>query len=58
MLNDKPELAGDAMVYLTRSKQEWLAGRYIDVRWDMDELFGMKDKIVEKDLLRVRLAVD
>lgn len=56
MILDKAELASDTFVYLTRSRQEWLAGRYVCVNWDMDELFAMKEKIVEKDLLRVRLV--
>lgn len=43
-------------MYLTRTRQEWLAGRYIDVRWDMEEFFGMRERVVEGDLLRVRLA--
>lgn len=56
ILKDKAELASDTFVYLTRKREEWLAGRYIDVRWDMEEFFGMKEEIVGKDLLRVRLA--
>ena len=56
VLRDKAELASDTIVYLTQSRQEWLAGRYVDSHWDMGEFFEMKDKIVEKDLLRVRLA--
>ena len=58
MLTDKVELASDTLVYLTQSRQEWLAGRYVSAQWDMLELFGMKEKIVEKDLLRVRMAVE
>jgi hypothetical protein len=56
VLVDKVELASDTFVYLTRTRQEWLAGRYIDVRWDMEKFFGMREKVVEGDLLRVRLA--
>lgn len=57
VLVDTVELASDTFVYLTRTRQEWLAGRYVDVRWDMEEFFGMREKVVEGDLLRVRLAV-
>ncbi|KAI4288646.1 MAG: hypothetical protein L6R35_002099, partial [Caloplaca aegaea] len=52
LLIDAPELAANTIVYLTRQRQEWLRGRYVDVTWDMDEFFARKDEIVEKDLLR------
>lgn len=55
IFKDQPELASDTIVYLTQSRQEWLAGRFVDVHWDMGEFFAMKDKIVQKDLLKVRL---
>ena len=57
-LVDKAELAGDAMVWLTAERREWLAGRYVSVNWDVEELLQKKDKIVEQDLLKVRLATD
>ena len=57
MLTDKPEVGGDTIVWLTQSKREWLAGRYVSCTWDMDELLGMKKEIVERDLLKVRMAV-
>ena len=56
-LVDKAELAGDAMVWLTTERREWLAGRYISVNWDVEELLQKKDKIVKEDLLKVRLDV-
>ena len=56
-LTDKPELAADTIVHLTREKQTWLAGRYVSCTWDMTELFAMKDHIIERDLLKVRLAI-
>ncbi|KAL9001767.1 MAG: hypothetical protein Q9188_005277 [Gyalolechia gomerana] len=58
VITDTPELAANTIVYLTQKRQEWLAGRYVNAKWDMDELFGKKDEIVEKDLLRVRMAVE
>ncbi|KAL8693983.1 MAG: hypothetical protein Q9218_001281 [Villophora microphyllina] len=58
LLIDTPELAANTIVYLTHKRQEWLRGRYVSVNWDMDELFKKKDEIVEKDLLRVRMAVE
>ncbi|KAL8684045.1 MAG: hypothetical protein Q9186_000075 [Xanthomendoza sp. 1 TL-2023] len=55
---DTLELAVNTMVYLTQKRQEWLAGRYISVNWDMEELLAKRDEIVEKDLLKVRMAVE
>ena len=59
VLIDTPELGADTMVYLLHQpqRQDWLAGRYISVLWDMPEFFAMKDTIVAKDLLKVRLVV-
>jgi hypothetical protein len=57
LLSDTPELAGETMVWLSSEKREWLAGRYVSVNWDMEEFMCKKDEIVEKDLLKVRMAV-
>lgn len=57
VLIDQPALAADTFVWLTAERRDWLASRYVSCTWDMEELVGMKDKIVQKDLLRVRLDV-
>jgi NAD(P)-dependent dehydrogenase (short-subunit alcohol dehydrogenase family) len=57
ILNDTVELAGDAFVWLSKEKREWLAGRYFDVQWDVDELEKKREVIVKNELLKVRLAV-
>ena len=57
MLSDTPELAGDASVWLTAERREWLAGRYVSVNWDAKELLEKREKIVKDDLLKVRLDV-
>lgn len=57
-LVDTPELAGDALVWLTGERREWLAGRYVSVNWDVGELEGRKGEIVKGDLLKVRMAVN
>ncbi|KAI1417108.1 NAD(P)-binding protein [Hypoxylon sp. FL1857] len=54
---DTPELSADSLVYLTSQKRDWLAGRYINVTWDLPELMKMRDEIVEGDKLKVRLVV-
>lgn len=56
-LNDTVELPADAIVYLTQTKREWLAGRYIDLSWDMPELLSREREIVEGDKLKIRLVV-
>lgn len=58
LLNDTPELAGNTILFVTHERQEWLRGRYVSAHWDMEELFAKKDEIVEKDLLRIRMAVE
>jgi NAD(P)-dependent dehydrogenase (short-subunit alcohol dehydrogenase family) len=56
-LVDKPELAGDSIVWLTGERKEWLSGRYVSCNWDMQELLAKQDEIVKGDLLKVRMAV-
>ena len=57
LLIDTPELSGDTIVWLSQEKRTWLAGRYVSCTWDMGELMGKKEEIIEKDLLKVRMAV-
>lgn len=57
VLIDQPELCGDTVVWLTRERREWLQDRYVSCTWDVAELEGKRDEIVEKDLLKVRMAV-
>lgn len=56
-LIDHVELAGSCSVWLTKERREWLSGRYIDSRWDFDELEKKKDVIVKDDLLKFRMRV-
>ncbi|KAE9966238.1 hypothetical protein BLS_007257 [Venturia inaequalis] len=58
VLIDEPELAADSMVWLVRERREWLSGRFVSCTWDVDELTGKKEKILEGDLLKVRMAVE
>ncbi|KIX95936.1 uncharacterized protein Z520_08191 [Fonsecaea multimorphosa CBS 102226] len=57
LLTAEPELPADTLVWLTRERRDWLAGRYVNAPWDMQELEGKKDEIVEKDLLKLKLQV-
>ncbi|KAF2795757.1 oxidoreductase-like protein [Melanomma pulvis-pyrius CBS 109.77] len=58
LLVDEVELAADSLVWLTRERREWLAGRYVSVNWDVEELEGRKEDILRGDLLKVRMAVN
>lgn len=57
LLDDDIELVGGWCTWLTRERREWLSGRYVSVNWDVVELEGMKERIVEQDLLKMRMAV-
>ncbi|KAF2837503.1 NAD-P-binding protein [Patellaria atrata CBS 101060] len=57
-LTDTPELPAHTLVWLSKERREWLAGRYVNSQWDMDELLKKKDTIVKQDLLKVRMAVE
>lgn len=57
VLVDQPALAADTFVWLTAERRDWLASRYVSCTWDMEELTSLKNKIVEKDLLKIRLDV-
>lgn len=57
-LVDDVQLAGAMCVWLVKERRDWLSGRYVDSRWDVGELVKRKQEIVEKDLLKVRLAVE
>ncbi|KAI0000590.1 hypothetical protein F4779DRAFT_604635 [Xylariaceae sp. FL0662B] len=54
---ETPELSADSLVYLTSKKRDWLAGRYINLTWDLPELMQKEDEIVKGDKLKVRLVL-
>lgn len=57
MFCDEPALSADTIVFLTREKRMWLAGRYVNCTWDMAELMTMEEEIVKGDKLKVRLVI-
>ncbi|KAL1610828.1 hypothetical protein SLS60_002499 [Paraconiothyrium brasiliense] len=57
-LTETVELPADTMVWLCRERRSWLGGRFVTATWDMEELEGRKEEIVEKDLLRFRMAFE
>jgi NAD(P)-dependent dehydrogenase (short-subunit alcohol dehydrogenase family) len=56
ILKDTPELAADTLVNLTAKRREWLAGRYVSVQWDMEELYRREEEIVKGDKLKMRMV--
>ncbi|KAK9384945.1 putative short-chain dehydrogenase [Lipomyces mesembrius] len=58
-LTESPDLAGAFIVWLTRNQGRihGLSGRFLSVKWDVDELLAKMDEIVNQDLLRARFAV-
>jgi NAD(P)-dependent dehydrogenase (short-subunit alcohol dehydrogenase family) len=57
VLTDTPELAADTLVWLTRERRDWLAGRFASVSWDMEELEQKKQDILQRDLFKFRVIV-
>ncbi|KAJ5105296.1 hypothetical protein NUU61_002643 [Penicillium alfredii] len=61
-LCDSPDLVGAFAVWLTKTggsrQKEVLNGRFLSCKWDVTELETRFDEILEKDLLRLRVAVD
>lgn len=51
---DKPELAGNTLVFLTKERRQWLSGRMITSNWDMEEFLAKRDQIITKNLLNFR----
>ncbi|KAI0377836.1 NAD(P)-binding protein [Hypomontagnella monticulosa] len=56
VLVDEPQLPAHSMVWLGAEHRPWLSGRFLNVKWDMEELEAKKDEIVEGDLLKFRLT--
>lgn len=56
-LTDTPQMVADTLVFLTKERREWLACRYVDSRWDMEEMLAKKEAIIQGDLLKVRMAL-
>jgi hypothetical protein len=56
-LIDSPELAGGFIVWLVKERRDWLSGRYLDSRWDVDELLRRREMIEGSDLLKLRIVM-
>lgn len=56
---DDPALYGAFCVSLTKAPQEmsWLTGRFLSAEWDADELIGMKESIVKKNIFKAGMTI-
>ena len=54
-LVDSPDLAAGFIVWLCSGAADWAKGRYLSSNWDVTELSGLKDRILQNDLLVNRL---
>jgi len=57
LFNDKPELEAWTQVRLTSGSEDWLSGRFYDATWGFDQITAQKDRILEDDALKIRLAL-
>lgn len=44
-------------VKLSSGSEDWLSGRFFDVTWDITKINELKEKIIEQDALKNRLAL-
>ncbi|KAI1501008.1 hypothetical protein F5X99DRAFT_384138 [Biscogniauxia marginata] len=56
ILVDEPQLPADSIVWLCKENRPWTSGRFLSVKWDMEELEAKKDEIVKGDLLTFKMA--
>ncbi|KAJ5105294.1 Glucose/ribitol dehydrogenase [Penicillium alfredii] len=56
-LVDEPALPADAIIWLAKERREWLNGRFVCATWDMEELEGKKNEVVDRDLFKFRITV-
>ncbi|KAF9729230.1 hypothetical protein PMIN06_000128 [Paraphaeosphaeria minitans] len=55
-LPDRPDVAGDTIVWLASERREWLGGRYVSCPWDMEELMSREKEIVQGDKLKLKMV--
>jgi NAD(P)-dependent dehydrogenase (short-subunit alcohol dehydrogenase family) len=55
---ETPELAAGAIVYLTTQRAAYLSERYVDARWDLEQLERFKEKVRGEDLLKMSFLGD
>lgn len=53
---DQASLVGGVSVYLSHPHADFLSGRFLDSRWDIDQVVERKEEIVQNDLLKLMIA--
>lgn len=56
--HDSLELSGAFTAWLLTPEADFLRGRYASATWDVDELVAMKQEILDKDMLKVRVGME
>ncbi|KAI5792194.1 hypothetical protein FPQ18DRAFT_259595 [Pyronema domesticum] len=56
IFGDSSDLSGAFVVWLTKQRREWLTSRFLSANWDVDELEAMKEGILERDALKMRMV--
>ena len=58
-LTDSPELCGAFCTWLTKkgSEGDWLCGRLLSAKYDVEQLEARKEEIVESDLLKLKMSL-
>ncbi|KAI0379407.1 hypothetical protein F5Y04DRAFT_128552 [Hypomontagnella monticulosa] len=54
---DAAALAPETLLWLVKERREWLSGRMVSARWDMEELLTKKEEVTSKNLLKYRVAM-
>lgn len=54
---DSPGLCGAFCLWLIRERPDWLSGRYLSAKWDVEELVKKKAQILQEDKLKARMVV-
>ncbi|KAF2726290.1 NAD(P)-binding protein [Polychaeton citri CBS 116435] len=65
-LTDSPDLCGAFMVWISSTssafgqnvlRKDWLSGRFVDAKWDVEELEGKREELGDGDSLKLRMLV-
>lgn len=57
VLVDEAELPASFIVWLSTGQADWASGRFISVKWDVEEFLARKDEILRDDLMVNRLRI-
>ncbi|GJE98180.1 SDR family oxidoreductase [Phanerochaete sordida] len=55
--HDKPALPAHTLLWLVNERREWLSGRYLDCRWDVEALLAKKQEVIDGEMLKFKMIV-